>query len=181
MSTLLNMENFCARAKQNKMMLKGTLLNIYFKLVIQFISLMKLKNDSFLKMQYAGNLFFSIWSEYYFEGDSRCLKQNLHVSLPWLKNTVLNSLTFWWHSQYSDGCARKRGLGRRAQGLAASSSSLTLAPSPSFSLWKWERFSCFVTGLLSEWEQMACVLEIANCRDLYKCWLSLGRRHSLFI
>lgn len=38
--------------------------------MIQFILLMKLKNDSFLKMQYVGNLFFSIWSEYYFEGDS---------------------------------------------------------------------------------------------------------------
>lgn len=70
MSTLLNMENLCARAKQNKMMLKGALLNIYFKLMIQFILLMKLKNDSFLKIQYVGNLFFSIWSEYYFEGDS---------------------------------------------------------------------------------------------------------------
>lgn len=51
MSTLLNMENFCARAKQNKMTItriKRMLLSIYFKWMIQFILLMKLKNDSFL-------------------------------------------------------------------------------------------------------------------------------------
>lgn len=50
MSTLLNMENFCARAKQNKMMIthiKRMLLNIYFKLMIRFILLMKLKNEFF--------------------------------------------------------------------------------------------------------------------------------------
>lgn len=60
MSTLVNMENLCTIEEQNivrwaLLVLKGLLLNIYFKLMIWLISLMKLKDDRFI-MQYVETL-----------------------------------------------------------------------------------------------------------------------------
>lgn len=52
---------------------------------------------------------------------------------------------------------------------------------PWVSVWKWERWSCLLTGLLLEREEVVCGQRCVHWRGFHRCWFSLGRKQPLYL